>query len=89
MTEATEVPTLVIVSTAVVFGLIGLAAILLTDRVVDLSLRMNRGWMGMLNPFRSFLGTPSHREAIRITGLLALAVSVIALLRLGVRLLGK
>ena len=86
MTEPTEVPTIVIVSTAIIFGLVGFAAIFWTDRLVDLSLRINRGWMGTLNPFRPFLGTQSHREAIRITGVLAAVVSGIALLELAIRL---
>jgi hypothetical protein len=87
MTETPNVSIAVLVSALVVFGLIGIAGMFWADRLVDLSLRMNRGWMGTLNPFRSLLGTQSHREGIRISGLLSLIISVCALLQLVLRLL--
>jgi hypothetical protein len=73
-------------ATAILFGGVGFACLRWPDRIQRWAIKSNRGWAGKVNPFRSFLGTEGHRVSIRVTGFIAVAGALFAVIRLAFRL---
>lgn len=84
-----EPPILAICASALLFGAVGIVCLLIPHKVQRWALSLQTGWYGKLNPFKDFIRDPSYIATIRLIGVMATVISIIAVTDLGLIIWGR